>query len=923
MAASGLIPTAVSPAHAALLEDIERLVELLRERLTHQEGEKFIALMERVRALSDPATGSAADPESKVLQDLLSEVDLGTVIRMVRAFGLGFQLGNIAEQVHRIIELDSERGVHDNWIAGAVDAIRAQGVPLDQVRLAVERLELRPVFTAHPTEASRRSILTKLRQVADLLDARGDPRASTADKERIDRRLAEVIDLMWQTDELRQERPDPVDEANAALYYLDELIWSVVPDVLHDLRKELGRMGIKLHHRRRPIQFGTWVGGDRDGNPNVTPELTLAVLRLQHEHGLRNLVGGLDELITTLSTSTQIAGVSEELVQSLAEDRHILPEVYERFIRLNANEPYRLKCSYIRERLLNTYAVRVDGTRHVHGRDYRSSAELQADLEVMRDSLLHNAGELVAEGSLGCLIGRVSTFGLHLATMDIREHAEKHHAVLSALIDRVGGLPVAYRELDRTERARVLARDLRDGRPLTSPAATLKGEVARTMGVFRAIRSALDRFGDEVIESYVVSMTQGADDILAPMVLAREAGLVDLRWGVARLGFVPLFETVAQLRGAHEILDELLSDPAYRQLVRLRGDTQEVMVGYSDSNKDAGITTSLWEIHKTQRRLLQVAERHGVTLCLFHGRGGTVGRGGGPTHDAILAQPPGTVSGSLKLTVQGEVVSDRYLLPGLALHNLEQTLSAVLEASVLHGRPSQSREVLDRWDQAMECLSTAAFHAYRAFVDRPGLPEYFFSSTPADELEGLNIGSRPSRRGETAGDLSSLRAIPWVFGWTQSRQIVPGWFGVGSGLEAARNAGFADAINEMYESWRFFRSFVANVAMTLTKTDPGVAGLYVRRLVDPSLHHFLGEITREYEKTTAEVRAVTREQRLLDSEPVLQRTLEIRAAYLQPVSYLQVALLARHRASRSPDPLLSRALLLTVNCLAAGMRNTG
>jgi phosphoenolpyruvate carboxylase len=794
---------------------------------------------------------------------------------------------------------------------------------LGSVRSAAEKLEIRPVFTAHPTEAARRSILTKLRLVAELLDARADPRASPRDQERVDRRLGEVIELMWQTDELRRDRPDPVDEANATLYYLDELFQRVLPDVMDDLQRELERVGVPLDRRCRLIRFGTWVGGDRDGNPNVTPELTLAVLRLQHQHGLRNLVSAVDELITVLSNSTQIVGVSTELARSLAEDQTTLPDVYDRFIRLNADEPYRLKCSYVRQRLINTYRVMVEGAHHVAGKDYRRADELQIELELMQNSLRQNAGELVAEGSLGSVVSRVSTFGFHLAAMDIREHAEKHHHLLGVLFDRLGVLPVAYRELERPERARLLARDLRDGRPLTSSAASLEGEIARTMGVFSAIREALDRYGDEVIESYIVSMTQGADDILAAVLLAREAGLVDLRWGAARLDFVPLFETVAELRRAHEIVDELLSTPSYRELVRLRRDTQEVMVGYSDSNKDGGITTSLWEIHKAQRRILQVARRHGVTLRFFHGRGGTVGRGGGPTHDAILAQPPGTVSGPLKLTEQGEVASDRYLLPSLALHSLERTVGAAFEASVLHSRPSQPPDVLARWDEVMECISAAAFATYRAFVERPGLPEYFFLSTPVEELEGLNMGSRPSHRRGRAKDITDLRAIPWVFGWTQSRQIIPGWFGAGSGLEAARRAGLTDVITEMYESWRFFRTFVANVEMTLAKTDLSVAGLYVHRLVEPSLHHFFEAIAEEHRKTRAEIRTVTGRSRILDSDPVLQRTLEIRAAYLQPVNYLQVDLLARHRATHSPDSRLRRALLLTVNCLAAGMRNTG
>ena len=888
---------------ASLRSDVRTLGELLGQSLIRQEGESLLELVEKVRAAV--RSGNA--------EEELQKVNVEQSVQLVRAFSNYFHLANVAEQVHRSRILAKEREESGSWIAQAVNKIKAAQSELEietnDIQKWLSGFSVRPVFTAHPTEASRRSVLSKLAQISDLLE-------SPSNRSR-ELRLSEAIDLLWQTDELRVERPLVIDEAVNALYYLDDLFRLTVPEVLQEFAQEVSRLGVTIDPEAKPLTFGTWIGGDRDGNPNVTPNVTRETIVVQVGHSIRVISEAITQLRQSLSISTRITNVTPELQASVERDLTNLPEFEGRYRRLNAREPYRLKSTAIVHRLELTRKRHAASAPHVPGRDYANTEELLDDLYVMRDSLIKNRGELIAKGELDRIIRTISTFGLIHATMDVREHSQMHHAALGQM-----NLAKNYSELNSTERFEILSIEL--NKPSLNETKSLDEQGAKTLDTFKAIDDLILQFGPEVIETYIISMTKGADDVLAAAVLAKSAGLIDLNNGVAKIGFAPLLETVAELRAADEILDKLLSDSNYRQIVKLRGEEQEVMLGYSDSNKDAGIATSQWEIHQAQRRLRDVAMKHGVKLRLFHGRGGSVGRGGGPTYDALIALPWGSLDGQIKMTEQGEVISDKYSIPMLARENVELTLAAALEATILNRGPRQSKDDLERWNECMEIISDNSFQRYRNLVSHKDLPAYFYASTPVEQLGDMFLGSRPSRRQDANSGLDSLRAIPWVFGWTQSRQIVPGWYGVGSGLKAAREAGKTTVLKQMLDEWHFFKTFISNVEMTMAKTDLKMAERYVKSLVPKELHHFLDDIKSEFELTSQEINSLRGNADLLGDLPLLARTLQIRDQYLQPLHMLQVSLLSRVRtAGENADPLLRRALLLTINGIALGLRNTG
>jgi phosphoenolpyruvate carboxylase len=970
---------AIRPQDAPLRADIRRLGDLLGETLKRLGGKRLFDIEERVRALCKELRSEHSTAKENGLKRLLRGLSLDETIGVIRAFSVYFQLVNIAEQYHRIrrkhfYELHTPDEPQRGSISETLRRLRQESYDAKELQRVIDRLEIAPVMTAHPTEAARRTLLEKHRRIADLLAAFDAENLAPRRREELQAQLAAEVESVWQTDDLRHTQPTVLDEVNNGLYYFDATLFDALPELLEELERQLGESfpGVKLRDGAAPLRFGSWIGGDRDGNPFVTPEITWETVRLQQRLILRKYRDAVFDLGRRLSESSRFAPPTPELCQSLAEDARRLPAVAEEAARRNAEEPYRQKLQFIYARIENTqrrnealkFALSLAEpgalisirpglpivaalTRSASdiANVYRSGNELWEDLRLVRDSL--RAGKAVyAAHSVDGVMRQVAAFDLHLATLDLRQHSQRHTSALAEITRALGIRD--YSQMNEDERLDWLTRELTTVRPLVATDARYSPETTETLNVFRVARRVLDEISPNAIKTYIVSMTREVSDLLAVLVLAKEAGLVDCGLEIAdcglnrnseirspksaiRIGVAPLFETIEDLRRAPEIMRRLFEHPVYRQQLEARGSLQEVMIGYSDSSKDGGILTSSWELYKAQERLWEVARAHGIELRLFHGRGGTVARGGGPSHEAILAQPPQTVACRIKITEQGEVISSKYGLPEIALRSLELTTSAVIAASLPH--TVQNPRVLARWEEAMEQISTAAFTVYRRIVrETPGFHDYFIQATPVEELQHLRIGSRPAKRKKGSQSLDDLRAIPWVFGWTQSRHILPGWLAVGTALEnfvAQNQRENLQLLRQMYCEWPFFRSTISNIEMTLAKSDFQIARQYASLTLNGQEgRRIFSLLEDEHKRACRIVLQITGERHLLDQSPVLQRSIAVRNPYVDPMSYLQVELLARRReqergVNQADREKLLYATLLTLNGIAAGMRNTG
>ncbi|QIN78819.1 phosphoenolpyruvate carboxylase [Rubrobacter marinus] len=910
-----------------LRRDINLLGRILGQVILEQEGKGLLGAEEEIRALCK-SLRFAYDPElDERLRARIGRMDGGEMGRVVRAFSVYFQLVNVAERYHRVRrrrqhEADENNEPQRASLRSALGRLAGDGVGAEELGHLLEGMGLSLVLTAHPTEAQRRTIRRRHGAIAGILDDMDSGRLTARERKGARERLAEEITLLWQTDELRAERPEVEGEIQRTLLFFKDPLISATLEVYRDLEDELARLYGEEGPKVGPVlKFGSWVGGDQDGNPFVRPETMLTALGLQRELVLERHRETALSLARHLSQTIRRVGVSEELEASLRGDELLFPEASERFTREDANEPYRRKMLFVAGRLRRALES-PDGS---DPKGYADATELLEDLLVVRRSLHRHAGERAAEGRLKDFIRQVEVFGFHLAKLDVRQESSRIHGAVAEILSPTG---TDYAGLDEAGRADLLRRLL--GEPSwESPPEDLSQESRDVLETFANIREAAELLSEPAVETFILSMARGASDVLAVVYLARRSGLVDIdgegRCTGARLGVTPLFETVDDLEQAPGVLRGLLEDPMYRSFLASRGDVQEVMLGYSDSGKDAGYVTSNWTLYKAQGELAGVAREHGVGLRLFHGRGGTVGRGGGPSYDAILAQPPGTVDGRIRITEQGEVISYKYGMEGLARRNLDTVLAAVIETSAA---PERGAEVKERWVRALEDLSARSREVYRSLVyEDEDFPPFFSEATPIRELSLLNIGSRPAKRIDSP-DVSGLRAIPWVFAWTQNRLLLPSWYGAGTAFsEALEWDGGPELLREMYGGWPFFRTLVDFMQMTLAKSDMRIAEAYVSLVGDDGVRERIwGRVSEEHAACVRALLDITGQENLLDGSPVLQRSIRLRNPYVDPLSYIQVNLLRRLRALPEGSPerdAVAHPLLLTVSAISSGLLNTG
>ncbi len=849
-------------ADAPRRRDVRLLGDVLGRVLVEQEGRELLDDEERIRLLSREARAAGGASRRAELRKAVGQLDLDRQAAVLRAFGLYFQLANIAEQHHRLRrrrQYEHEERVARESLAEALAHLRQAGLTRPQIEEGLEQVSLELVLTAHPTEATRRTVLAAHLRLSRLLAELDEPALTADGRRRLEAGLAEEVTLLWQTDEVRSQRPRVVDEIRHGLWFFEQSLLDAAPQLLADYRE-------RLPGARAPFRFGSWIGGDQDGNPAAGPETIAEALERSRELALRHYRDEVRELARAFGISSALVPVSDELLDSIALDERELPQYAAELGDRNLDEPYRRKLSFVWSRLGHTLTPGGEGA-------YGSADDLAADLDLIDRSLRQNRAGRAADGRLAALRRRVELFGFNLAKLDVRVHA----------------------------------RDLRD----TSD---------RVRATLRAVAEARRRFGPGAIDTLIVSGTSSPDDLLAALEPAEEAGV--------ELSVVPLFETIDDLRAAPATVDALLDDPRYGRLVDARGRRLEVMVGYSDSGKDGGYLTAQWEIYRAQQGLAALASRRDVELTIFHGRGGSAGRGGGPTHAAILAQPPGHPPGRLKLTEQGETISFKYGLPGLAYRNLE----AALAATLLSAFPSvAAAEPPEGAPELLTELSATAHSAYRALVwEDDAFVPFFRRFTPVDELALLEIGSRPARRPEPGPEalegreyLSRLRAIPWVFAWTQNRCLLPAWYGCGQAF-----AGTAvSELRRLYREWAFFRSLVDNLEMTLAKSSLEIAEGYLELVSPgPERERLFSAITAEHERAVAAVLEIVDERSLLDRQPVLQRSIRLRNPYVDPMNAIQIELLRRYRDPEAGDDereRVRRPLLRSIAGIAAALRNTG
>jgi phosphoenolpyruvate carboxylase len=1004
----------IYPVSELFLRHRLQVVEELWESVLRQEcGQNMVELLRQLRDLCSPE-GQATNDQASSAVKLIEQLNINEAIRAARAFALYFQLINIIEQEYEQRQqlsryeaetepTDAERTSNVNYssnqreddapvskgIAAELLAknylekaqVKPKGtfaalfpylfklnVPPQQIQRLIAHLDVRLVFTAHPTEIVRHTIRDKQRQVVQLLQkldtlenhAGGTSGGYAWEAADVREQLLEEIRLWWRTDELHQFKPTVLDEVDYALHYFQEVLFDGIPQLYKRFKHTLSNTFPWLEPPSKNFcSFGSWVGSDRDGNPSVTPEVTWQTACYQRKMVLGRYIHSVKNLIELLSVSMHWSDVLPDLLESLELDQSQLSEVYDALALRYRQEPYRLKLAYVLKRLENTR----DRNLALYNREtpknqdsplYRSGDEFLTELRMIQRNLTETG--LICR-DLENLICQVEIFGFNLTQLDIRQESSRHADALNEILQYLQILPQPYNELSEEQRVAWLTGELQTRRPLIPAELPFSEKTNDVIETFRVVRSLQQEFGLNICQTYIISMCRDVSDVLEVLLLAKEARLFDPAIAVGTIQVVPLFETVEDLQRSRSVMRKLFELPLYRALLAggyqqtkaedtdenssspLTPNLQEVMLGYSDSNKDSGFLSSNWEIHKAQKSLQQIAENYDVSLRIFHGRGGSVGRGGGPAYEAILAQPGHSINGRIKITEQGEVLASKYSLLDLALYHMETITTAVIQASLLR----TGFDDIEPWNEIMEELAARSRQHYRALIyEQPDFVDFFHQVTPIEEISQLQISSRPARRPSGKKDLSSLRAIPWVFSWTQTRFLLPSWYGVGTALQEFLNAEPEEHLKLMryfYVKWPFFKMVISKAEMTLAKVDMQMAHHYVQELSQSEdqvrFAKVFDQIASEFYLTRDLVLKITDHNQLLDGDPVLQRSVQLRNGTIVPLGFIQVSLLKRLRQSMNSNATsgvihsryskgeLLRGALLTINGIAAGMRNTG
>ncbi|WP_066317628.1 phosphoenolpyruvate carboxylase [Bacillus sp. FJAT-29814] len=907
-----------------LRRDVKLLGNMLGEILKNHGGDELFDTVEKIRHMTKSLRTHFDHEIYSELKQEIASLSVPMRKQVIRAFSMYFHLINAAEQNHRIRRrreylLQDDSIVQPGSIDSAVLSLKENDIYEDTIQNVLNSMSLELVITAHPTEATKRSILEIQQRIAGILKSLDQPLLSQRERGKLEESLFNEVAILWQTDELRYHKPTVMDEVRNGLYYFDQTLFEVLPDI----HQELADCLEKNYHNRswevpNFLRFGSWIGGDRDGNPNVTHDLTWDTLKRQRRLVLKKYTNVLVDLMKRYSHSTTRVKVSEELLAFLDEYEALILTEDKRWP--NRNEVYR-----------RAFAIMIERVKQVGKSDsgYRTAEELLGDLEMITRSLKKHHPVKHELKIIQKLIRQVQLFGFHLATLDIRNHSGEHEAAMTEILKKVG-ITENYAELTETERVNILQNILRDPRPLLLLHEDYSAETQEMIKVFQMIKKAHEEFGKRSISVYLVSMTKSPSDLLEVLVFAKEAGLYRLHADgklESYLNVAPLLETIDDLTSGPKIMETLFNMPVYRQHLRALDDQQEIMLGYSDGSKDGGTLTANWKLYKAQIEIHDMAKRFSIRLKFFHGRGGSLGRGGGPLNKSILSQPAETIGDGVKITEQGEVLSSRYLLEDIAYRSLEQATSTLLLASTRVSKVSEQGQIRDKeWETAIEEISDAALAKYQSLVfEDPDFLSYFHQATPLRELGELNIGSRPMSR-KNKGRFEDLRAIPWVFAWTQSRQLLPGWYASGTGLEtfAAKGEKNLPLLREMYDKWPFFQSTIDNLQMALMKADIATAKEYLSLVDDQGMaERIFTKIVEEYERTKAILLKITEDNELLDHTPNIKESVFRRNPYVDPLNFLQVELIRQLRNQDEPSDELLTEVLLTISGISAGLRNTG